>query len=75
MDPYAKALIDTMTGDQTLFWRQDGLELCWAFLDPILNCAETCDDRSQRLHPYPAGSLGPKAALDMLPPGSWPEKP
>jgi glucose-6-phosphate 1-dehydrogenase len=75
MDAYAKALIDTMAGDQTLFWRQDGLELCWALLDPILNCAETCDDRSERLHPYPAGSLGPQASLDMLPPGSWPEKP
>ncbi len=75
MDAYAKALIDAMVGDQTLFWRQDGLELCWAFLDPVLNCAETCDDRSQRLHTYPAGSLGPQAALDMLPPGSWPEKP
>jgi glucose-6-phosphate 1-dehydrogenase len=75
LDAYEKALIDTMLGDQTLFWRQDGLELCWAFLDPILNCAETCEDRSQRLHAYPAGSLGPQSALDMLPAGSWPEKP
>lgn len=75
LDAYEKALIDTMLGDQTLFWRQDSLELSWAFLDPVLNCAETCDDRSQRLHPYAAGSLGPQAALDMLPPGSWPEKP
>jgi glucose-6-phosphate 1-dehydrogenase len=75
IDAYAKALIDVMVGDQTLFWRQDGLEICWALLDPVLNCAETCEDRSQRLHAYPAGSLGPQAALDMLPPGSWPEKP
>ena len=75
LDAYEKALIDTMLGDQTLFWRQDAVELCWAFLDPVLNCVETSDDRSQRVHAYPAGSLGPQAALDMLPPGSWPEKP
>jgi len=72
---YEKALVDTLTGDQTLFWRQDGLELCWAFLDPILDSCESCLNRSYKLHPYPAGSLGPQAALDMLPLGSWPEKP
>jgi glucose-6-phosphate 1-dehydrogenase len=73
-DAYEKALIDTMAGDQTLFWRQDGLELCWAFLNPILQGCESCQDRSDRLHFYPAGSQGPQSALDLLPPGSWPEK-
>jgi glucose-6-phosphate 1-dehydrogenase len=72
---YEKALLDALIGDQTLFWRQDGLELCWAFLDPVLDSCEVCDHRSNNLHPYPAGSLGPEAALDMLPLGSWPEKP
>ena len=64
-----------MVGDQTLFWHQDGLELCWTFLDPVLTCSETCGEGPMKLHPYAAGSLGPQAALDMLPPGSWPEKP
>lgn len=72
---YEKALTDTMAGDQTLFWREDELELCWGFFDPILNCSESCDGRSVNLHPYAAGSLGPQQAIDMLPPGSWPEKP
>jgi glucose-6-phosphate 1-dehydrogenase len=72
---YEKALLDVLAGDQTLFWRQDGLELCWAFFDPVLDSCEVCDNRFTNLHPYAAGSLGPQAALDMLPPGSWPEKP
>jgi glucose-6-phosphate 1-dehydrogenase len=72
---YEKALLDALIGDQTLFWRQDELELCWAFLDPVLDSCEVCDNRFKNLHPYAAGSLGPQAALDMLPLGSWPEKP
>jgi glucose-6-phosphate 1-dehydrogenase len=75
LDAYEKALVDTMVGDQMLFWRQDGLELCWDFMDPILDRCESDHMRACKLHTYPAGSLGPKAALDMLPPGSWPEKP
>lgn len=62
LDAYEKALIDCIQGDQTLFWRQDGVELCWAFLDPILNQCESCDDRSERLLKYEAGTWGPEAA-------------
>ena len=75
LDAYQKALLDTMAGDQTLFWRQDCLELAWAFFDPIISATESCADSICRLHPYRAGSFGPQAALDMLPKGSWPEKP
>jgi glucose-6-phosphate 1-dehydrogenase len=75
LEAYEKALLDVLVGDQTLFWRQDELELCWSFFDPVLDSCERCDDRFKVLHPYPAGSLGPQAALDMLPSGSWPEKP
>ena len=74
-DAYAKALLDVMAGDQTLFWRQDGLEACWAYYEPLLDALDTCRHGLCDLHPYPAGSWGPQAALDMLPAGSWPEKP
>jgi glucose-6-phosphate 1-dehydrogenase len=74
-DAYAKALLDVMAGDQTLFWRQDGLEACWAFYEPLLEALDTCRHRLCDLHPYESGSWGPQAALEMLPPGSWPEKP
>lgn len=59
LDAYEKALIDCMQGDQMLFWRQDGVELCWAFLDPVLEHCESCEDRSGRLLSYEAGSWGP----------------
>lgn len=75
LDAYAKAIIDTMSGDQTLFWRRDCLDLCWSYFDPLIQSMEACSYRLCNLHPYPAGSLGPRAAIDMLPPGSWPEKP
>jgi glucose-6-phosphate 1-dehydrogenase len=30
IDAYEKVLLDVLEGDQTLFWRQDALELTWA---------------------------------------------
>ena len=65
LDAYARALIDCMLGDQMLFWRQDGVELCWKFLMPILNRCETCGDQADLLHFYKAGTKGPKAVEDI----------
>ena len=62
LDAYEKALIDCMQGDQMLFWRQDAVELCWAFYDPVLEECEGCAGLSDRLLPYKAGSWGPDAA-------------
>ncbi len=62
LDAYEKVLIDCMLGDHMLFWRQDGIEQCWAFLTPILSACETCDDRAELLHFYEAGGAGPQAA-------------
>jgi glucose-6-phosphate 1-dehydrogenase len=59
LDAYEKALLDCMLGDHMLFWRQDGVELSWAFLSPVLNACETCAERAQQLYPYAAGSKGP----------------
>jgi len=74
-DAYAKALLDVMAGEQMLFWRQDGLEACWAFYEPLLEALDGCRHGLCDLHPYEAGSWGPRAAIDLLPAGSWPEKP
>lgn len=57
---YEKVLLDCMLGDQMLFWRRDGVELCWSFLSPVLEACETCDDRAERLFFYKAGSWGPE---------------
>lgn len=64
LDAYEKALLDCIQGDQTLFWRQDAVELCWSFLEPVLEECEGCMDRYKRLLFYPAGSRGPEAAKD-----------
>ncbi|THB67819.1 MAG: glucose-6-phosphate dehydrogenase [Desulfovibrio sp.] len=66
VDAYAKVLLDCMLGDHTLFWRQDGVELCWGFLTPILVECD-CPDQAEKLHLYKAGSHGPQAATKLLP--------
>lgn len=61
LDAYEKALLDCMLGDHMLFWRQDGVDLSWSFLSPVLDACESCEDRGKRLHFYAAGSKGPEA--------------
>lgn len=64
-DSYEKVLLDCILGDQMLFWDQTGIELSWAFLDPIIaggDCART----NGRLHSYEAGSWGPEAAWPWM---------
>jgi glucose-6-phosphate 1-dehydrogenase len=65
-DAYEKVLVDCIHGDQMLFWRQDGLELCWEYLTPILEQCEGCDDQAANLHPYEAGSWGPPQAQRLI---------
>ena len=66
LDAYEKVLLDCMLGDHMLFWRQDGVELCWSFLTPILIECETCGDRSKLLLPYNSGTSGPEAVKNMM---------
>jgi glucose-6-phosphate 1-dehydrogenase len=66
LDAYEKALLDCMLGDHMLFVRQDGVELCWSFLTPILKECETCGDRAEMLLPYESGSWGPEAAQKLI---------
>ena len=66
LDAYEKVLLDCIQGDQMLFWRQDGVEVSWAFLTPILQECETCANRKERLYPYEAGSWGPAAAKKWI---------
>jgi len=66
IDAYEKSLIDVMQGDHMLFWRQDGVELCWSFFTPLIAACESCADRKDLIHPYKAGSWGPKAAQPLM---------
>ena len=63
LDAYEKVLLDVMQGDQTLFWRQDGLERSWSFLTPILSECEGCIGRENQLQFYRAGSWGPDSSV------------
>ena len=70
LEAYEKALLDCMLGEQMLFWRQDGIELTWAWLDELIQQCETSAPHRERIRPYPAGTWGPEGVwrvLDRLP--------
>jgi glucose-6-phosphate 1-dehydrogenase len=73
LDAYEKALLDCMLGDHMLFWRQDAVELSWAFLSPVLNACESCEERGRRLHFYAAGRNGPLEGNRLLQTPAAPE--
>ena len=53
--PYERLLGDAMSGDRTLFTREDASEAAWAVVDPVLK-------EHPRSLPYKRGSWGPKEA-------------
>jgi glucose-6-phosphate 1-dehydrogenase len=55
LGPYERLLGDAMTGDATLFARQDVVEAAWAIIDPVLNAPKP-------LTTYECGSWGPEEA-------------
>jgi glucose-6-phosphate 1-dehydrogenase len=60
---YETLLLDALTGDATLYTRQDMVEASWRAVQPIL------DDWAQRKFDFPnyaASSWGPQASEDML---------
>lgn len=55
LGPYERLLGDAMSGDATLFAREDVVEAAWAIVDPVL-------DGSGTLYEYEPGSWGPPQA-------------
>lgn len=64
MDAYERVLTDAMTGDATLFAREDYVEEAWRIVDPVLNAGTP-------LHEYEPLSWGPAEAESLAPPGGW----
>ncbi|RME26151.1 MAG: glucose-6-phosphate dehydrogenase, partial [Candidatus Zixiibacteriota bacterium] len=60
-EAYERLILDAITGDSTLFAREDEVEMSWEFVDRI---TENWADLP--LHTYPAGEWGPKAAEELL---------
>ena len=52
-DAYQRLLLDCMLGDQTLFTRQDDVEVSWKLLEPVLHAWE---NKSTMSYEYKAGS-------------------
>jgi glucose-6-phosphate 1-dehydrogenase len=52
-EAYQRLLLDCMLGDQTLFTRQDEVEVCWRLLEPIM---QDWQSKSSMPYEYKAGS-------------------
>ena len=53
MDAYERVLGDAMSGDRTLFAREDYVEEAWRIVDPVLRAATP-------VHEYDPGTWGPR---------------
>jgi glucose-6-phosphate 1-dehydrogenase len=62
-EAYQRLLLDCMAGDQTLFTRQDDVEVSWRLLMPVLESWQT--DGSAP-HQYPAGAESFPAADKLI---------
>ena len=62
-DAYERLLLDTMTGDASLFTRADEVETAWALIDPI---TEAWEAQKRPLAFYEPGSWGPGEADELL---------
>jgi glucose-6-phosphate 1-dehydrogenase len=63
-DAYERLLLDVMLGDPTLFPRWDEVEQAWRAVQPVLD--RWTDAPAAQLHPYEAGSWGPKTADELI---------
>lgn len=62
-DAYERLLLDTITGDASLFTRADEVETAWGIIDPIIKAWEA---DKEPLASYEPGTWGPKEADKLL---------
>ncbi len=62
-EAYETLLLDAMTGDTTLYIREDAVEASWAVVEPVL---KVWSEARFDFPNYAAGSWGPAAADEML---------
>ncbi|HEX3837054.1 MAG TPA: glucose-6-phosphate dehydrogenase [Steroidobacteraceae bacterium] len=59
MEPYERLIGDALSGDATLFAREDEVEAAWAAVDPVLN-------EVTPVYQYEPGSWGPAEAFKII---------
>jgi glucose-6-phosphate 1-dehydrogenase len=64
VDAYERVLTDALTGDRTLFAREDYIEEAWRIVDPVVKAGT-------ELYEYDPGTWGPKEAACITPEGGW----
>ncbi|MEK6544605.1 MAG: glucose-6-phosphate dehydrogenase, partial [Elusimicrobiota bacterium] len=64
-EAYERLLLDCMLGDQTLFIRQDMMQVAWTLITPVLETWESSPN-SFPLYIYPPGKWGPSEADKLL---------
>ena len=64
MDAYERVLSDAMSGDATLFAREDYVEEAWRIVDPALKAGTP-------VYEYEPKSWGPAEVARVTPPGGW----
>jgi len=62
-EAYERLLLDTITGDASLFTRADEVETAWKLIDPII---EAWNAQKQPLALYKSGSWGPAESDELL---------
>jgi glucose-6-phosphate 1-dehydrogenase len=65
LSAYERVLLDCMEGDQMLFVREDGVDLSWSLLSPVIKALESRKTLPEAFF-YGAGSEGPAAADALL---------
>lgn len=61
---YERLLSDVMSGDSTLYSRDDTVETAWKFIEPIQKAWAA--DPDIKIFGYPAGTWGPENANDLI---------
>ncbi|WP_442511022.1 glucose-6-phosphate dehydrogenase [Novipirellula sp. SH528] len=63
-DAYQRLLLDSLTGDASLFARSDEVELAWGIIDPIIEAWKS--PAAPDLFPYTPGLWGPAEAGEWM---------
>lgn len=61
---YERLLLDCILGDATLYARNDAVEACWKFIDPILTAWK--ENHDIKIYGYPSGTWGPVESFALF---------